>query len=327
MMFLGCAAALVLATSAEAQIGSTMRGLVLDPEGVPILDVKAEFRFKGETRVPIVKVAKTDKKGQYVRVGLQSGEWEVTFTKEGFKPRTINTWLSGDALSETPPTTMIRAAAGDKAITSAAQAEAYKKDQERLKELGATYKGALDAMLAGDHAKAEAGFKEVLAANPAAALVHHNLGYVYMLQNKGDDAEGSFRKAIELDPNYGDSYAALATLLAAKGQISEAYDLLNGVALLLGEDPKFQFALGVAASNAAKDDAALAAFTKVLALDPANIDCLFYLGTLATSRNEVPAAIDYLQKYVAGAAADAPNAATAKVLLDALVKATSGKKK
>lgn len=326
LILLSLAAVLPWAHRAEAQVGSQMRGKVVDVEGQPIPDVKAEFIFRGESRVPIVKVGKTDKKGQYVRVGLQSGNWEITFTKEGFKPRTINTYLSGDALSETPPVTMERAAAGSAAVTSAAQAAAAAKEQQRMKELGAVYKTALEAMTAGDLAKAEAGFKEVLAANPNIPEAHHNLGYVYMLQNKGDEAEASFRKAIEIDPNKGDSYLAVATLLGAKGQVNEAFDLLSGVALLFGQDPKFQFTFGVAASNAAKDDVALAAFNKVLELEPTNIDCLFYLGTLATSRNDIPVAIDYLQKYVAGAAADALNLPTAKALLDALTKAKPKKK-
>jgi Tfp pilus assembly protein PilF len=315
LILLILAAILPWAHRAEAQVGSQMRGKVVDVDGQPIPDVKAEFIFRGESRVPIVKVGKTDKKGQYVRVGLQSGNWEITFTKEGFKPRTINTYLSGDALSETPPVTMDRAAAGSAA-----------KEQQRMKELGAVYKTALEAMTAGDHAKAEAGFKEVLAANPNIPEAHHNLGYVYMLQNKGDEAEASFRKAIEIDPNKGDSYLAVATLLGAKGQVSEAFDLLSGVALLFGQDPKFQFTFGVAASNAAKDDVALTAFNKVLELEPTNIDCLFYLGTLATSRNDIPAATDYLRKYVAGAAADALNVPTAKALLEALTKSKAKKK-
>ena len=97
------AATLFAVPAAEAQIGSTMRGNVNTVDGLPLPDVKVEFVFKGESRVPIVKQAKTDKKGQYVRVGLQSGEWKVTFTKEGFQDHSVNTWLSGDALSEVPP--------------------------------------------------------------------------------------------------------------------------------------------------------------------------------------------------------------------------------
>ncbi len=234
LAFLGCAAVLVFSPTAQAQIGSTMRGTVVDINGQPIPEVKAEFIFKGETRVPIVKVATTDKKGQYVRVGLKSGNWEVTFTKAGFKPRTINTWFSGDALSETPPVTMPPAAAGEKAVTSAAEAAAQAKEAENMKQLGATYKLALDAMNAADYAKAETLFKEVLLANPSVASAHHNLGYVYMQQNKADAAEESYRKAIEVDPNKSDSYIALAALLAAKGKVAEGFDLLNGVAALFG---------------------------------------------------------------------------------------------
>jgi len=61
---LGCAAVLVFSPTAQAQIGSSMRGTVVDVNGLPIPEVKAEFVYKGESRVPIVKMATTDKKGQ-----------------------------------------------------------------------------------------------------------------------------------------------------------------------------------------------------------------------------------------------------------------------
>lgn len=113
---------LLLAGSAEAQIGSTVRGSVTSTDGKPLPDVNIDFVFKGESRVKVVKHAKTDKKGQFVRVGLQTGEWAVTFAKAGYHDHTINTWLSGDALSEVPPIVLAPAAAGEKTATSAAEA-------------------------------------------------------------------------------------------------------------------------------------------------------------------------------------------------------------
>jgi tetratricopeptide (TPR) repeat protein len=314
------AATILLApTPARAQIGSTMRGLVTTPDGQPLPDVNVEFVFKGESRVKIVKKAKTDKKGQYVRVGLQSGEWAVTFTKAGYTDHTISTWLSGDALSETPPIMLAPAAAGQKTASSAAEAEALKKQREKEKELGATYAQALEALRAGDAAKAETLLQQVIAANPAIAEAHYNLGYAYMLQNNGDAAEAAFRKAIEVGPSKPDAYIALGTLLASKGKGQEGFELLDGIKGLMEQDGKFQFALGVAATNVGRDADALAAFTKALELDPANVESRYYLGTLAVA-TDVPKAIEHLEAYLAAAPADAANRPVATALLDALKK-------
>jgi tetratricopeptide (TPR) repeat protein len=297
-----------------------MRGTVVDPDGKPLADVKVEFTFQGESRVKIVKSTKTDKKGGWVRVGLQSGNWKITFTKPGYKPFTTETWTGGDSLSELPQVTLAAAPEGQKTPTSAAEAEAQRKEKEEAKKLGDTYAAALEAMHAGDNAKAEALFKEVLAANPMLAEAHHNLGYVYMLENNADGAEAEFRKAIEANPSKADSYTALATLLTARGKGEEGYELLQNVAGLFPLDGKFQFALGVAASNVGKDEEARAAFEKAADLDPGNAESQYYLGTLAIGRNEVPKAIEYLKAYVAAAPEGTTNLATAKALLETLEK-------
>lgn len=314
-----CAALVSVGTRADAQIGSTMRGVVTTPDGQPLPDVNVEFIYKGESRVRIVKSTTTDKKGQYVRVGLKTGEWVITFTKAGYEDHTINTWLSGDALSEVPPVALAKAKAGQATATSALEAEALAKQKEKDKQLGSTYASALEALRAGDAAKAKALLEQVIAANPAIAEAHYNLGYAHMLQNDADGAEAAFRKAIEVNPGKSEPYVALGTLLASKGKAAEGFDLLVGVKGLFELDGRFQFALGVAGSNVGKDDVAREAFTKALALDPSNVESRYYLGTLAVSTDRA-AALSELDAYLAAAPADAPNRATATALVAALKK-------
>jgi Flp pilus assembly protein TadD len=85
------------------------------------------------------------------------------------------------------------------------------------------------------------------------------------------------------------------------------------------QDGKFQFALGVMAANAGQDAEALAAFTRAAELDPGNVESQYYLGTLTVAK-DLPAATRHLEAYLAGAAPDAPNRATAPALLGALQK-------
>ena len=108
----------------EAQVGSTIRAQVVDPEGKGIPDAELEFQYQGETRVPITKKAKTDKKGYFVRVGLKTGPWKIILTKEGFKPRITNTQVSGDARSDWDPIVMEPAPKATQSATSASEASA-----------------------------------------------------------------------------------------------------------------------------------------------------------------------------------------------------------
>jgi Flp pilus assembly protein TadD len=307
-------------TLVEAQVGSTIRAQVVDPNGEPIPDAQLEFQYEGETRVPITKQAKTDDKGFFVRVGLKSGPWKIILTKEGFKPRVTNTYVSGDARSDWEPIVMEPAPQQSQTATSATEVQAMQAKQEEAKALGETYAKALQAMQAGEYDQAEELFKKVVTENPAIAPAHHNLGYVYMLKNDAPAAEEAFRQSIAAQPGSPDSYVALSTLMTAGGRPQEAYDLLQGAALLLPQDGNFQFALGIAASNLGKDEEALAAFQKAASMEPPNIEALYYLGTLAVGRNDTAGAVENLEKYLAGAAPDAPNRATAQALLDALKK-------
>jgi tetratricopeptide (TPR) repeat protein len=292
----------------------------VDPDGEGVPDVNIEFQYEGETRVPITKEAKTDKNGYFVRVGLKSGPWKIILTKEGFKPRTTNTYVSGDARSDWEPIVMAPAPKETQTATSAAEVQAMQAAQEEAKALGETYGKGLEAMQANQYDEAIALFKEVVAENPAVAPAYHNLGYLYMLKDDAPSAEEAFRQAIAAQPGAPDSYVALSTLMTAGGRPQEAYDLLQGAALLLPDSGNFEFALGVAASNLGKDEEAQAAFEKAATMEPPNIEAHYYLATLAVGRNDTAAAVEHLEKYVAGTTEAAPNHATAQALLEALKK-------
>jgi Tfp pilus assembly protein PilF len=313
------AAVLAAAPAVEGQVGSSIRGVVVDDKGQPIPDVNVEFVFKGESRVKIVKNTRSDKKGRWARVGLQSGPWVVSFTKAGYKPHSLDTYTGGDALAELPPVTLATAAAGEKTATSEAEVEAERIRKQKEAALGKTYNQAVAALQAGDLATAETLFQQVLVEKPDVGAAHHNLAFIALKKGDAKAAEASYRKAIELAPAESAAYLALAALLAEQGRTADAYQLLNGVAANFPLDGQFQFVLGVTASNSGKDAEALAAFTKAAELDPANIETEYYLGTAAVASDQAKA-IAHLEKYVAAAPETSPNRPTAVALLDALKK-------
>src|SRR5712691_3990221 len=98
---------------------ATIRGLVLDDNGKPVPDVKVEMEFKGESRQKIVKTVTTDKKGGFVRAGLLSGPYKISFSKEGYRPYGIEMTVSLGGLSEIPDVVLKAVPAAGAAVPEA----------------------------------------------------------------------------------------------------------------------------------------------------------------------------------------------------------------
>jgi Tfp pilus assembly protein PilF len=310
---LAFAAALALSPSRGHAQTTTFRGSVVDEQGQPVAGAQVEMEYLGETRTKIVKKTTTDKKGGFIRMGMQSGRWKIVVLKEGFRPHGLETSISAGEMSEIPPI-QLQAAAGAAAaglpVTPAAASPAGP-------DLNATYAKALEALKAGRDTEAETLFKQVLEHAPDAAPVHFNLGLLYLKRKDRPAAEAAFRKAIELRPQEANAYLALATLLADGGGIEGAFSLLQGAAGSFGDNAIYQFALGVAAINAGHESEAQPALARAAELDPQSPEPFYYLGTLAMGRNEIPTAVAHLEKYLA-LAPQGPNAEVSRKLLAAL---------
>lgn len=314
----GVALVLLLPAPARAQ-ASTVRGSVLDEQGKGIPGVQVEMEFLGDSRQKVVKTVMTDKKGFFLRAGVTTGRWRITFSKDGYKPRGMESDFSSGLVSEIPPITLL-ASGQAAALAPAPVGTAGAPDAPppaASAEVAATYQKAVAAFTAGQDAEAEALFKQVVEKAPGAGAAHYSLGLLAMKRKDLPAAEAEFRKDIELRPQEPRAYIALATLLGASHRPDDALALLQGVAEPLGENAAFQFTLGVAMMNAGRDAEAQPVFEKCVQLDPSNAESHYYLGTLAMGRNDVPAATSHLQKYLE-LTPNGPDAAVAAKLLEAL---------
>lgn len=95
------------------------------------------------------------------------------------------------------------------------------KDAEAWFLLGAIH-GQLE-----NFGEAEKCCRRVIALNPAAPVIHFNLGITLQKQRKFDDAAGSFRQAIRLNPNYAEAHNELGVALQFSGnsldKVAECY--------------------------------------------------------------------------------------------------------
>jgi protocatechuate 3,4-dioxygenase beta subunit len=73
-------AVLISFAAAPAQAQSLTRGKVVDSAGKPVADAVVTFVAQF---VNLSRTAKTDAKGEYLIIGLPSGQFAITATKDG----------------------------------------------------------------------------------------------------------------------------------------------------------------------------------------------------------------------------------------------------
>ena len=312
-----CLGLFALAPSAQAQV-ATVRGKVLDESGQPLAAVNVEMEFKGESRQKIVKTVVTDKKGGYVRSGLASGPYKMTFTKDGYKPYSMEVSISLGGFSELPDQVLHPAVVA--APSADASVEAVLPAEPESAKAGEAYAKAVEATMAGRLDEAEGLFKEVLARFPDLAGAHYNLAYVYQLRKDWKSAESEYQRVTELQPTRSDAFIALAAVRGLDGRQAAGLEGLLQAAPAFEQDAKFQYALGVTCLNAGQSKEGAVAFKKMAALDPANPEPYYHLATLAVGENRVAEAVAQLEKYIGMSGQDPRNLETAKRLLEALKK-------
>jgi tetratricopeptide (TPR) repeat protein len=316
---LGAMLAVALPGGAQTRVTAAVRGKVVDEKGAGIPDVKVDLEFLGESRQKITKSQTTDKKGGFVRVGLLEGKWKFTFAKEGYKTYMMEMELSIGGFSEAPDI-VLQAGSAPAAAAPAGPVAAVLPPTPESNKAGEAYTKAVEAAHAGRYDEAEPLLKEVLVQYPDLAPAHFNLGYVYQKKKDWKAAEAEFLRVTELEPTKSDAFIALAAVREMDGRAREGAEALQAAAPGFAQDPKFQFALGITATNAGMSPEAEAGFKKAAELDPGNPEPLFFLATIAVGQNRVPEAVALLEKYLGMAGQVPANLETAKGLLGALKK-------
>lgn len=289
------------AADAQAQTGAA-RGKVLDEENKPIEGVKVEIDAQGGMTRHFE--TKTNKKGEFMQVGMQPGPYRFTVAKEGFAPAMSETRVSlGDATEISP-------------FKLAPASQAAGEDTQ----LKAKFMEAVQAQSAGKLDEAAEMYKAILQTSPDVPEVHQNLGSIYLQKKDYAAAEAAYAKALELRPNSSDIAASLAAVYRESGQADKAMALMTKAAGDNPNDAKAQFNKGIYLLNANQSEDAIKAFEAAVAADPGMAEAYFRLGTLMVGQNKIPEAIAQLEKYLSLNPTEAGNVATAQGLLKAIKK-------
>ena len=306
-LFRGVVAVAVLCgvSVAPALAQSVVRGKVTDAQGMPVADATVLFEAVDANRKTQTK---TDKNGDFLQVGLSSGAYKVTATKDKVGTQTKNT-----NVRQGPNNPL--------AFTLSASSGVSAADKEAAAAIQASAGAAVEAMKAGRHDEAIAKFQEVIAKVPNCVDCYYNIGVSQMAKQQYTEAEASFKKAIELKPDNADAYTALANLYNSQKKFDLAAEASSNAAKYSsgggGGNAEASYNQGVILFNAGKFAEAKTQFEAATKTDPNHAMAQYQLGMTSLNLGQIPDAVAALEAYLK-ADPNGPKAAEVKAALPAL---------
>ena len=281
----------LVAGPAGAQTGQ-VKGRVVDAKNQPIDG--AVVTIEGIEGMGRKFTVKTNRRGEYVQIGLPPGMYKLTAQKDAMS-QTFQQRISLDAVevnfSLTPGGT------GDMS------AEDRKKAEARIAAVKGNFDAGVAASNAGNYDEAIAKFNAVLAEAPKCAECYSNIAAVHVRKKEYDQAEAMYKKALEINPNSADTYNGLATVYNAQKKFDQAAEASAtaqkfAAAAPGGASASSVFNQGVIAWNASRIADAKKAFEDAIKLDPKLADAHYWLGMANLNEGKMPEAATSFEAYL-----------------------------
>ena len=124
------------------------------------------------------------------------------------------------------------------------------------------------------------------------AALHNNLGVAYMNRQQQKQALAEFQRAYTLDPELYAARLNQAIALLNLQQYAEAQAILDEVSKKDPQNPRVPYNLGLLEKSSGHPEASARYFERVMALDPNDADCRYFLGQDYMALQNYPKAID-----------------------------------
>lgn len=281
------ALAVVLAVSAPALAQSIVRGKVVDAQGKPVEGATVLIESKESNRKAETK---TNRNGEFLQVGLPSGAYNVTVTKDTLKavlPANISQGRPSELSFQLSP-------------SSGLTPEQIKQQAETQKLAG----GAIEAMRAGRDDEAIKMFEELVVKVPTCSDCYYNLGVAYTKKMQYDQAEASFKKVLEIKPDNADAYTGLANVYNSQKKFDLAAEAstkaqqLAGASGAAGGNAEATYNQGVILWNAGKYAEAKVQFEAATKADPTMAMAHYQLGMANLNTGDIPGARAAFEAYL-----------------------------
>jgi Tfp pilus assembly protein PilF len=299
-----CLIVLTLAVPSMAQ-NRTIKGKVTDDKGQAI---------SGATIViqPIDGRAhsyntKTDKKGNYVYMGIAAGEYYVVARAKGYQPayKPVRPTISNENMVD------LQLSPGqDQKLPfeySAEEIEQMKQEAEKVKkreaisaEVQAMFDAGIQLAQEGKYAEAIDEFKKALEKDPEQPNIMGHMADAYSRLDKNEEALEIYKNAVALNPNDAALYTNMGVILSRMGKTAESQEAFKKAAALNPAASAQNFYnIGATMVNNGRAAEAAEAFKQAIAADPNFAEAYYQLGMCLSGNAEtMPDAIKALQKYI-----------------------------
>jgi len=272
-----------------------IRGAVTDQEGNPLKDV--QIRLEDSSR-GLKFDLKSNKKGDFMKVGIPLAIYRITAELEGFFPFD----------SQIQP----KMGAEERIIIK------LTKIPPRLDEDKDFAEGS-EFFLKKQYEEAIASFEKVVERFPSHYEGYYNLGIAHLRAGHIDLAIDHFKKSIELNSNSFESYRGLGEAYFQKGEGEKAAENLAQAVALQPDNPMAHYNLGLVYVKIGTPTDALQAFRKAIDLKP-DLSAPYYQAALVSVQLEdYRGAIAYFEKFLE-LEPDAPEASQVKTMIEELKK-------
>lgn len=309
-------AALLIALPAAAQSTGMVKGVVKDAKGDPVENAKVTIDMSEGVNRHFE--TKTNKKGEFVQIGLPPGRYNVAAEKD---KQTAGPMMAAVSVGRPADVALVMGAGAPGGVSKEAAA--------KNAELKKAFEDGIAAGKANDYDTAITNFNHAAEINPNCADCHYNMAYMYSQKKDYDKAEAEYKKSIELKPDYADAYNGLANIynmqrkfdLAA--QASQKAGELNGGAGAAGAagggNADAMYNQGVILWNAGKIADAKKQFEQAVAANPSHAEAHYQLGMALVNEGNLNGAATEFDTYLK-LSPTGPNAATAKGILSTIKK-------
>jgi cytochrome c-type biogenesis protein CcmH/NrfG len=189
-----------------------------------------------------------------------------------------------------------------------------------LAALKASVDQAISLSNSGKAEEALAIYADLQAKNPTIHQIPFNMAGIYTSRKDWANAEGAYKKALEIKPDYSEGIIGLSNVYMNTNRAAEATEIVAKGVAANPTDARLLSQQGVLLFNTGKQAEAAEVFQKLVAADPSSPEPYYYLGTIAVGQGKTAECIASLEKYLSLNPQNSQNVATAKGLLSALKK-------
>lgn len=283
-----------------------VKGKVTNDKGEPVQG--AVIKIQG-TDVKREYTCKTDKKGEYIYMGIPFGEYRIIVRAQGYMPDFAQ-GVKPTIAADSEVSFQLKPGQSDMKLPFEMSQEEVSKAKEeyakaeKQKAASAEVKGFFDAGLQlaqqGKYAEAIEQYDKALEKDNDQPYIHAQKADALSKSDKLPQALEEYQKAIALRPDDAAMYTNMGVLLGKMGKVAESQEAFKKAASVNPAAAGQNFYnLGATLVNSGRAAEAAEAFRQAIAADPNFAEAYYQLGMcLSGSQATIPDAIKALEKYI-----------------------------